>query len=216
MLRAELERRGHEVHGIHFKTPTPAAADVNVFLEVVVVDLLSYARQNWTVPNPEWWFRAVAARRVGRRADEDARRDAHLPRPGRRPLPVSRLAGAGLLRSEPCRARSAFLHVAGKSRAKNTPAVHHGRHAGRRAADGRRAMVISACTDAELRHLLNTHAFCLLPSAYEGYGHQPARGVRLRPGGAHDRCGADERDAAPPSSSARSGRVRIIAACCTR
>jgi hypothetical protein len=26
-------------------------------------------------------------------------------------------------------------------------------------------------TDNELRQLLNTHAFCLLPSAYEGYGH---------------------------------------------
>jgi len=26
-------------------------------------------------------------------------------------------------------------------------------------------------TDDELRQLLNSHAFCLLPSAYEGYGH---------------------------------------------
>ena len=122
MLRAELERRGHEVHGIHFKAPTPAAADVNVFLEVVVVDLLSYARQNWLMPNPEWFFRAwpLDVWDVVLTKTHDATRIF-------RGLVGDRCEYLGWQAQDfydPSMPRTlAFLHVAGKSRAKNTTAV---------------------------------------------------------------------------------------------
>ena len=172
LLRAELERRGHEVHGIPFRGPlcVPAPADVNVFLEVVVPSLLPCARLNWAVPNAEWWFKSwpldvwdrvltktwdatrIFRGLVGDRCEYlgwQARDvyDASVPR------------------------QRAFLHVAGKSRSKNTPAVLDGaKRAGVKVtviAQGHQARV----TDDELAQLQNAHTFCLLPSAYEGYGH---------------------------------------------
>jgi len=171
-LRAELERRGHEVHGIPHKGPqcVPAPADVNVFLETVVPSLCTCARQNWAVPDPEWWYpewpldvwdrvltkthdaTRIFRRLVGERCEYLGwqARDAYDPA-----VPRQR----------------AFLHVAGKSRAKNTPAVLDGaKRAGVKVtvvAQGHRVRV----TDDELAALQNTHAFCLLPSAYEGFGH---------------------------------------------
>jgi len=172
LLRAELERRGHEVHGIPFRGPmcVPAPADVNVFLEVVVPSLLPCARQNVAIPNPEWWFKAWPldvwdlvltkthdATRIFRDLVGDRceylgwqARDVYDPAVPRVPR---------------------FLHVAGKSRSKNTPAVLDGaKRAGVPVtviAQGHQARV----TDDELAQLLNAHLFCLLPSAYEGYGH---------------------------------------------
>lgn len=172
MLRAELERRGHEVQGLHFKEAieVPPQADINVFLEVVVPSLFSCARQNWCVPNPEWWYRqwpldcwdlvltkTQDATRIFRRLVGDRceylgwqARDVYDPS-----VPRQR----------------AFLHVAGKSRSKNTPAVLAGaKQAGVPVtviAEGHQQRV----SDEELAQLQNTHLFCLLPSAYEGYGH---------------------------------------------
>jgi len=182
MLLHELERRGHEVHGIHHKEPTPAAADVNVFLEVVVESLFPCARQQWAVPNPEWWFKGwpLDAWELVLTKTHDATRifggmvgdrceylgwqanDFHDPAVPR---------------------ESRFLHVAGKSSAKNTPAVVDGaRRAGAplTLVHAKQPPAVSMAphitwlprvTDDELRQLLNSHTFCLLPSAYEGYGH---------------------------------------------
>ena len=172
LLRAELTRRGHTVHGIPHKglACVPAPADVNVFLETVVPSLFACARQNWCVPDPEWFYphwpldvwdlvltKTHDATRIFRGLVGDRceylgwqARDVYDPSVPR---------------------RRAFLHVAGKSRAKNTPAVLDGaKRAGVRVtviAQGHQPRV----TDAELAQLQNAHTFCLLPSAYEGYGH---------------------------------------------
>ena len=172
LLRAELTRRGHTVHGIPHKglACVPSPADVNVFLETVVPSLFTCARQNWVVPDPEWWYpqwpldmwdlvltKTHDATRIFRGLVGDRceylgwqARDVYDPS-----VPRQR----------------AFLHVAGKSRAKNTPAVLDGaKRAGVRVtviAQGHQPRV----TDAELAQLQNGHQFCLLPSAYEGYGH---------------------------------------------
>lgn len=182
LLRAELERRGHAVHGIHYQSPDLQAGDVNIFLEVIEYrpkdeperhvrfeDLAACAPQQWLVPNPEWWFRGwpldvwdvvltktrdatrIFTEMVGDRCEYLGWQahdfyDPTIPR------------------------QRAFLHVAGKSKAKNTPAVLDGaRRTGvplTVVAEGHQRV-----TDEELRHLLNSHMFCVLPSAYEGYGH---------------------------------------------
>lgn len=169
MLRAELETRGHEVQGIHFKTPEAAPADLNIFLEVVVEELLACAPKNWAIPNPEWWFRGwpLDVWDVVLTKTHDATRIF-------RGLVGDRCEYLGWQAEDfydPALPRDRrFLHVAGKSKSKNTPAVVAG---ARRA--GVPVTVIATgyqrVTDEELRVLLNTHAFCLLPSAYEGFGH---------------------------------------------
>lgn len=187
MLRDELVRRGHDVNGIHHKTPCLSQADVNVFLEVAVESLYRYAPVNWVVPNPEWWFphwsldpfdrvltKTHDATRIFRGLVGDRcqylgwqARDFLAPYPPP-PDPAEK----------PYRS---FLHVAGKSQAKNTEAVVD---AARRT--GANVTIVSASkgylmphnvawyprvTDHELGILLNTHDFVVLPSAYEGYGH---------------------------------------------
>ena len=183
LLRAELTRRGHDVQGIHYQRPQMRRADLNIFLEVIEFTpqnrpdvhvpferLRALAPRQFLVPDPEWfyphwpldcWDRVLCkthdATRIFRGLVGDRceylgwqARDVYDPS-----VPRQR----------------AFLHVAGKSRAKNTPAVLDGaKRAGVRVtviAQGHQPRV----TDAELAQLQNAHTFCLLPSAYEGYGH---------------------------------------------
>jgi glycosyltransferase involved in cell wall biosynthesis len=169
MLRAELERRGHTVHAIPHKEPTPAAADVNVFLEVVVDSLFLCAPKQWAIPNPEWWFKGwpLDVWDLVLTKTQDARR-IFTSMVGDRCQYLGWQANDFYDPAIPRETR--FLHVRGKSQAKNTDAVRDGaRRAGvaLTVLDNRERRV----TDEELRQLLNSHAFCLLPSAYEGYGH---------------------------------------------
>jgi hypothetical protein len=168
LLQAELTRRGHVVHGIHHKTPVLAPADLNIFLEVVVPSVFACAPRQWLVPDPEW-FRVTWPLDVWDAVltkTHDATR-IFRAKVGHR---CRYLGWAARDFYDPTIPRVArFLHVAGRSRAKNTPAVVEG---------ARRVGVpltvvteASRVTDGELRLLLNSHAFCLLPSAYEGFGH---------------------------------------------
>jgi len=174
MLRAELERRGHTVHGIPHKGPrcVPQKADVNVYLETVVPSLRPCARENWVVPDPEWWFthwpidvwdRVLTKTHEGTRLFR-----THV---GDRCTYLGWQARDVYDAAVP-RARR-FLHVAGKSRAKNTEAVLEGAKRARVPVTviARRPGEPLRVADAQLDHMLNAHAFCLLPSAYEGYGH---------------------------------------------
>lgn len=58
MLKERLEALGHEVRGEQFNSinPTHRHCDINVFLEVVTPSHVQYARENWLVPNCEWYF----------------------------------------------------------------------------------------------------------------------------------------------------------------
>jgi hypothetical protein len=191
MLRAELSRRGHMVNPIHYQAPEHHEADVNVFLEVIEFkpsdparhvpfeQLSAMAPRQWLVPNPEWFysswplepwelvltkthdatriFRALVGDRceyLGWQAHDFY--DPTIPRTPR------------------------FLHIAGKSQAKNTTAVIDGvRRTGvpltlvcsRQYPVPASVTWHSRVSEDDLRHMLNAHAFCLLPSAYEGYGH---------------------------------------------
>jgi len=169
LLRAELERRGHVVHGIHFKTPIPQPGDLNIFLEVCVEALLACAPRNFLVPNPEWFLASWPLDRFDRVLTKTHDATAIF-----QALVGDRCTYLGWQATDfydPTIPREPrFLHVAGKSRSKNTPAVLEGA----RRADVPLTVIAhdtARVTDDELRTLLNSHAFCLLPSAYEGYGH---------------------------------------------
>lgn len=58
LVKSMLESYGHSVRGEMFNDPTPTfrACDVNIFLEVINPHHLRHAKQNWIVPNSEWWY----------------------------------------------------------------------------------------------------------------------------------------------------------------
>lgn len=183
LLRHQLQIRGHVVQGVQFNAKPPKAhpADINIFLEVVNPIFFSTAPKQWAVPNPEWWFtdwdkypwdlilaktrdcERIFKAKVGEKCQflgwlaRDLY-DASIPR-------------------EP-----KFLHIAGKSQFKNTPAVIAGcQHAkvpltvvGEHVGPVRRRV-----TEQELVSLMNSHFCHVMPSAYEGYGQvlHEARGV---------------------------------------
>lgn len=174
LLKQALEARGHDVRGVQFndKPLRISPADINVFLEVVNPLAFKAAPKQWTVPNPEWWFAGwdvhpwdlVLAKtrdcerlftvKFGQRCQYLGwlSRDLYLPDVKRERM---------------------FLHVAGKSRFKNSTAVLKaaqqtklpltviGEHTG---------MLRRRVPDLELARLMNSHFCHVMPSAYEGYG----------------------------------------------
>jgi glycosyltransferase involved in cell wall biosynthesis len=59
-LRTLLESYGHQVDGVMFNAgyAPPHKADVNLFLEVLTTEMMRSAKQNWIMPNSEWWFKS--------------------------------------------------------------------------------------------------------------------------------------------------------------
>jgi glycosyltransferase involved in cell wall biosynthesis len=178
-------------------------ADISIFLEVVMSPALHLSRENWIFPNPEWWnpindrflpqFSKVCCKtmdcyriwcaKVG--ADKclytgfEARDlyDPTIPRENR------------------------FLHVAGESEYKNTEAVITAWKSGNWGikpfpltvvtrqkryqdmclglTDDRkdRITLVHRADEGELKRLMNSHRFHILPSSYEGYGHAAHEGI---------------------------------------
>lgn len=191
MLRAELERRGHSVNNIHYQRPYLYPADVNVFLEVIEFKpsdraqhvtfeyLAQMAPRQWLVPNPEWFYSSwpLEPWELILTKTHDATRIF-------RALVGDRCQYLGWQAYDfydPTIERAPrFLHIAGKSSAKNTEAVIEGvKRTGVPLTlvwAKQRPLPPSVTwhprvSEDELRQMLNSHAFCLLPSAYEGYGH---------------------------------------------
>lgn len=174
LLSESLRARGHQPQGIQFNAPeSPQRADLNVFLEVVTPDLMKLAPKNWAVPNPEWWFAGWNTLKWDRILCKT--RDCFQIFKRRFPAINCTHLGwkakdfydGGAVSRTPT-----FLHVAGKSRFKNTDAVikasklsnipvrvvsqHYG--------------VNERLTETALKKLMNQHLFHLMPSMYEGYG----------------------------------------------
>jgi hypothetical protein len=168
VLSQELISRGHEVTRVQFDRPQFNRADVNVFLEIINEQMLGLANQNWIVPNPEWyyihWPRAPFRWFLAKTHDS-GRRFATLVNGKCRYIGWR---SRDLYRPAVRRERK-FLHVAGKSRFKNTDAVEMGCGlAGVPVTVVRDG--IGRISDDYLAELFNSHAFFLCPSQYEGYG----------------------------------------------
>lgn len=57
VMKDTLERQGHQVASLeHSHAATDRhPADVNIFFELINPEMLSWARINWFIPNPEWY-----------------------------------------------------------------------------------------------------------------------------------------------------------------
>lgn len=190
LLRRMLEAAGHKVTCTMFNesAPTFRPHDVNVFLEVVNPSWVRYAKENWLVPNSEWWgtcwestvpsFSKVLCktrdcydiwqRKVGGRAiyiDFEAN-DFYQPDIVRQPV---------------------FLHLAGKSETKNTAAVmvawRDFRLPYKLVVSAFKPNIVALCRnipnvvqvdrfdEQQTIRMMNECQFHIMPSKYEGFGH---------------------------------------------
>ncbi len=190
LLADFLTERGHTVRGVHFNHPQGVqSADLNIFCEHLVPNLMLRAPRNLVFPNPDWW---------------QSNWDAWLPLVER--VLVKTHEAASIFKNlvlnrqifwtgfmsrdfyDPgVERKRAFLHVAGGSRTKNTDAVVAAWTRRRMSVpltvvaeiSGRYEEVHQGCgitfhnrvTEEALRHLYNSHQFFLLPSACEGWSH---------------------------------------------
>lgn len=184
LLRGMLEAQGHQVTGWHHKTTEPPPrADINLFLEVVVPAHFVSAPRQWVMVNPEWWFEKWSvhlaefdrvlcktrnAERIFRPLAGEAVRYVGFESPDRRQPAVAR--------------QRAFIHVAGKSRTKNTEAVIEAWRVGKLPYP---LLIVSTyynwshgCVRSvgripaeQLAREMNQCLFHLCPTAYEGFGH---------------------------------------------
>src|SRR5450432_126850 len=191
ILRRLLESAGHRVTLTMFtRNPTREERhDVNIFMELLAVQWLDSAGENWFMPNSEWyhsiwdrflprldrilcktqdcyriWSKKVGAEKCIFTGFES--RDSFDPAVKRKPV---------------------FLHLAGKSTTKNTEAVAAAWRQFRiphqlvvTANDPRinplcqnipNVKVITRLTESDLIQKLNGCLFHVMPSAYEGWGH---------------------------------------------
>lgn len=191
LLRSLLEAHGHRVTGTQFNSPNPAFTrhDVNIFLEVVTPEWLPFARENWIVPNSEWWYPAW---------DHVLPQVSHVLCKTQDCLRIwSRKAGAAKCRfigfesddlySPEIIRKPAFLHMAGKSETKNTAAVMEAwkNHAlpypltvvafkpgiAALCMNVPNVTHVERLTEADVAAYMNEFEFHIMPSKYEGFGH---------------------------------------------
>ena len=194
ILESLLKEWGHEPHLMHFqKAEDRTTADLNIFLEVITEHKFSLAPRNWMIPNPEWWL-AGGWNHLVPRFDMVLCKTRHAcdlfkPMSPRRLEHVGFLSLDRLLPDVPRKPR--VLHLAGKSRTKNTEAVmmawlqHHPalelvvviRHLQGDSPRIDNATVYHYLPDADLRRLQNECQYHLMPAQYEGWGHAYHEGL---------------------------------------
>ena len=182
-LRGLLEARGHTVHGEMWNanSPTLYPVDVAIFVEVVDQRWFAVAKEAWLIPMSEWWFYGSAAfpkmkhvlcltkdclsiwqRFVGGRARYIGWEAEDLYRPE---IPRE----------------LKFLHLMGRSGAKNTKAVVEAwqvlpyeltliSHYAHSFQGLPRIRAIGELSHEQLIQEINSHRFHVMPAEYEGYG----------------------------------------------
>lgn len=186
LLRAVLEGAGHHVNGVHYSRAASAPeADVNIYLEMVL-PAFDRAPENWLIPNPEWFHPAYMAdlpkfsRVLCKTHDALAIFSALHPR-----VEHIGFESPDKLRPAVHRERR-FLHVCGKSEMKGTEAVIEAwrrhkiehpltvissrtEHAFK--IKGANIELITRASEEQFLRLINSCAFNVAPSQYEGWGH---------------------------------------------
>ena len=205
LLRAQLEALGHHVEGIHYKRIDDGCpqADVNIFLEVLEHALFKKAKQQWLIPNPEWWA-PWDHTNIIRGVDHFLCKthDAVEIFKGLYPEMQNRIHYLGFesrdLYDPSVPRERRFLHVFGNSRYKNTPSVCYsfakfeanderlpltvvGAYPEdiQFARDHKNVTYIQRASEAELKQLFNSHLFHVCPSGYEGWGHYIHEGLSV-------------------------------------
>ncbi len=190
LMRKALESLGHIVHDREYnEMPTLlnlySLADINIFMEIICPQWLPYAKLNWLVPNPEWYVQDLAllnkidlalcftheAERIFREMGINAY--------------FSGFTSFDCYHSGIEKNFSRYLHVAGKSTMKGTPAI-----ADLWKTDRSLPQLTVIChwwerpffqenlewistkiPENRLRHLQNHCGIHLCPSETEGFGH---------------------------------------------
>ena len=196
---------GHDIYtvGIHYTDlarATLVRADATIFLEVIHPLAVNLSKENWLVPNSEWWF---------------PQNDRFLPQMTKvlcktrdclriwsKKVDPHKCTYVGfesrdLYRPDIAREMK-FLHVAGESEFKNTESVIGAwrrtmlqnvfkrppltvvtrQKKYRDLCEGVEGiMCIERASEDEIVQLMNSHRFHLIPSAYEGFGHALNEGI---------------------------------------
>jgi hypothetical protein len=206
LLKDLLESWGHFVKLVHFKKTSEIEeapqVDINLFLEVVQYDVAKKAKQNWLIPNPEWfarWDHTEGLPQINRflcKTKEATRIFTELY--GSERVSYIGFEAQDLYDPEIPRQRK-FLHVAGQSRYKNSQAVAYAFAKFFDDTDGdiRKELVfvgaypeevafardhknvkyIQRATPLELKKLMNECLFHVLPSGTEGFGQALNEGI---------------------------------------
>jgi hypothetical protein len=207
ILKGLLESWGHRVNGIHYKKVdggTPRA-DVNIFLEVIAPPVFAASKNNWFIPNQEWYCNSYDAMLPRMTRILCKTHDAYMIfRNKLVGLAGDKVSYIGFesynkFAPEVPRLRK-FLHVMGKSTFKNTEAVAYtfakyfdtpwepennrelvvvGTHENllTAARDHKNVRYIPHISDSGLRQLMNECRFHILPSSAEGWGHAIHEGL---------------------------------------
>jgi glycosyltransferase involved in cell wall biosynthesis len=184
------------IHYTNWANSTLVRADINIFLEVIHPLAFSLSRENWLFPNSEWWdarndqflprFTKICCK------TRDCERIWRAKLANDRPDRVVYTGFEARDLYDPTISReNRFLHLAGESEFKNTEAVIE---AWKRTCWEYKPLPITVVTrqpkykelcsgapgltcigekipDDEIKRLMNSHRFHLMPSAYEGFGH---------------------------------------------
>lgn len=196
LLRDLLMSHGHYVVGHHYTNINAqfVRADVNIFMEVVLPPLLNLSRENWFVPNSEW-FHSINEQYVPRFTKILCKtRDCYdiwSRKVGAEKCTYIGFESRDIFRPDIPK-ELAFLHLAGESEFKNTEAVIRAwrttearefppltvvtRHKKfwdlcEDAPWGNLTCIRERLPDEAITELMNRHLFHLMPSMYEGFGH---------------------------------------------
>src|SRR5271154_2391786 len=132
LLKGLLESWGHQVNGVHFKRIDGGIprADINIFLETLADALFPLAPRNWLIPNQEWWApydHTNSMHRVDKilcKTQDAVRIFKNLYPEMQNRVEYIGFESPDLYDPSVPRKRT-FLHVAGQSRYKNSPAVSY-------------------------------------------------------------------------------------------
>lgn len=173
-------------------------ADINLFLEVMMPNVLTLSRENWLFPNDEWWNSLndqflPRITKVCCKTQDSFRHWCQKVDPAK--CVYVGFEARDLYHPEIPR-ENKFLHLAGGSEFKNTEAVIQAWKNGNWAYKPFPLTVVTLqkkwqalCEDVdnvtwiprvnedELVQLMNSHRFHLMPSAYEGFGHAIHEGL---------------------------------------
>lgn len=201
ILRDLLMSHGHCVMGIHYTDLNCALhpSDITISMEVILPRALTLSRENWLIPNSEWWdplndrFLPRITKVICKTTDCY---DIWSQKVGPEKCVYTSFEARDLYRPEIPR-EVKCLHIAGKSEHKNTEAVLGAWRMARpgnldplpqltavvRAPCFDNQFTLQACfpdknvthltkvSDEEIIQLMNSHAIHVIPSMYEGFGH---------------------------------------------
>jgi glycosyltransferase involved in cell wall biosynthesis len=174
-------------------------SDITIFMEVVMPQALSLSRENWLIPNSEWWnplndrFLPQFTKILCKTKDCY---DIWCQKVGASKCVYTSYEARDIYQPDIAR-EVKFLHVAGKSEYKNTDAVlrawrmTHLQHISAlphltvvaRAPifdehfredtpfPDNNVTYVPRATDEEIIQWMNSHRFHIIPSMYEGFGH---------------------------------------------